>query len=91
MEELVKQAQAMPATVQIGKSGLTDSLFAEIDKQLKKREIIKVRYLKSFIYDKNRHDITQEIVTRTKSTLIEAKGFTITLYRSSPKRTQTHH
>ncbi|RLI88147.1 MAG: RNA-binding protein [Candidatus Altiarchaeales archaeon] len=64
--------------IQIGKSGITEPLIAEIKAQLKKRKILKVRILKS-ARTADRKEIAQEVAERAKADLLVVRGNTFTL------------
>jgi RNA-binding protein len=68
-------------TIWIGKNGASLQMLAEIDRQLEKTEIVKVKVLKSALTDEKVGTIASKIAQSTKSTLIETRGHTIILYR----------
>ncbi|NHJ04432.1 MAG: YhbY family RNA-binding protein [Candidatus Heimdallarchaeota archaeon] len=70
------------ANVQIGKNGLTDSIFEEITKQLDHNKIIKIKFLQNFLTDDLNVDINK-ICSKTKAVLVEKRGRTIIIYKSS--------
>ncbi len=76
-------SKSIEATVRIGKNGLTENLVNEIKKQLQKRNIVKIKFLKSFIADKDKRKIIQQIVEKTGGELVHAVGFSVTLYKKS--------
>ncbi|MFQ5978465.1 MAG: YhbY family RNA-binding protein [Candidatus Heimdallarchaeota archaeon] len=45
--EIINKLLHTPATIQVGKQGVTDTLLQELKAQLEKRKIVKVRILKS--------------------------------------------
>ena len=56
-------------------------MLAEIDRQLEKTEIVKVKVLRSALTDEKVETIASEIAQSTESMLIETRGHTIILYR----------
>lgn len=70
-------AQKKP-TIQIGKSGVTDSLIDEIKLQVRRQKTLKVRILKS-ARTTDREKIAQKVAEKTNSRLIEVRGNTFTL------------
>ena len=48
-KQLIERSKAIEPTIRIGKSGITESQIEEIKKQLKKRKLIKIKFLRSFI------------------------------------------
>ena len=84
--KLKKKSVNLKPIVRIGKNGLNSDVFDEINRQLDKKELIKIKLTKSFISEKNKKQVVEEIVVKTKSTLIGFVGFTITLYRAKNRK-----
>ena len=64
--------------VRIGKKGITDELMEEIDLQLSRREIIKIRYL----LDISKQDLirlAKSLASSLNVTLVEVRGRTFIL------------
>jgi len=68
-------------TIWIGKNGVSQQMLAEIDRQLEKTEVVKVRILRSVFTDEKVTAIASKITQSTKSALIEIRGHTIILHR----------
>ena len=68
-------------TIWIGKNGVSQQMLTEIDRQLEKTEMVKVRILKTALINNNAKTVASKIAQSTKSTLIEVRGHTIILYR----------
>lgn len=64
--------------IQVGKSGVTESLIAEIKMQLKRKKILKVRILKS-ARTVDRRVIAQEVAEGANADLSIMRGNTFTL------------
>ena len=84
-DELAK-AKQMPATVQVGKAGITPGTVDEIVKQLKKRGMVKVRLLRSFreAEGAEQHDkraVAEALAHRTAAQLVLVMGFAVVLRR----------
>jgi len=71
--------KAIEATIRVGKNGITDSLIEEIKKQLKKRKIVKVKMLTSFVKIKNKKEAAKEIALKTKADIVNMTGFVFVL------------
>ena len=84
-KELRKKAKLLKPMVWIGKNGFNEEVFKEIDLQLKKKEFIKIKLVKSFISGKNKKEVAEDIAMKTSSKIIELVGFMLTIYRKSPK------
>ena len=71
-------------TVRIGKRGTTDPIMQEISRQLDKREMVKVKILKTALASEDVGEVAQRVVAETDSELVQLRGHTFILYR--PKR-----
>ena len=74
-------------TAWIGKDGLTPQLAIEIDKQLEKNKMVKVRILKTALQTETARAIATNAAEQTNSSLVEVRGHVFILYRR--KKTQT--
>ena len=77
-------AQGKP-TVCVGKGGVSGELLKEIEKQLKKDEMVKVRILKSALANGEAHLIVSKIARQTEASLVEVRGHTFMLYKPDKK------
>lgn len=68
-------------TIWIGKSGVSQELLKEIEKQLEKKETVKVKILKSAIREKEAEEIASKIAEQTEASLVEVRGHTFMLYK----------
>ena len=84
-ENLRKKGRALPAVVRVGKAGVTDSLVEEIDKHLKKKKLIKVKFLKSATTEASVRELAEKISSETKSEIIMVMGLTAVFYREKRK------
>lgn len=82
-KELKKKAQNLVALVHIGKSGLSDAVLAEIEKQLKIHKLVKVKLLKNFMDDTpmTKREIGEMLATKMNSVLVSVVGNTVVLYK----------
>ncbi len=78
---LKRDAAHLTPLLNIGKSGVTDSLIEELLRQLKQNKLVKVKILKSALEDMDRKTIAEELAKRTGSKLIEIRGSSTVLYR----------
>ena len=74
-------AQGKP-TVCVGKNGASKNALGEIEKQLKRKEMVKVRILKSALAHEEAEQIALKIAEQTKASLVEVRGRTFMLYKS---------
>lgn len=79
--QLKSEASQISPILNIGKSGINDSVIDELNKQIKARRLVKVKVLKSAETEKDLKIISEELAVATKSTLIEVRGRTVVLYR----------
>lgn len=70
---------SLPIVVRVGKSGLTESVISEIKKQIKKRKIIKIKFLPVHAAGKNKKEFAKEIAAKTNTTLVSQVGFVVVL------------
>jgi len=75
-------------TVWIGKEGATPKTVKEISRHLEKREMVKVKILKSALKEEETRSIASKISQQTASTLIDIRGHTLILYRPRKKKKQ---
>jgi len=71
--------------VWIGKNGISQEVLVEVDRQLEKTEMVKVRILKVALEENNAKAIADEIAQQTESVLVEVRGHTFMLYRKKKK------
>ena len=76
-----RELSAERPTIWVGKGGATPQIVSEISRQLEKREIVKVRVLKSALKDEEVKSVASKIAEETSSTLIEVRGHTLLLYK----------
>jgi len=81
LHELRKRAKNLDAVLRIGKSGITPSVLAEIQRQLSKNKLIKLKYLKSFLQSHDRKAVSERISNLTESVMVSQVGSVVTLYK----------
>ncbi len=72
-------------TIWIGKEGTTAQLVNEVNNQLKRREMLKAKILKTALQKEKAKDIATKVATQTNSTLVEVRGHTFMLYKRRKK------
>ena len=68
-------------TIQIGKNGVSEKLVKEIEKQLEKKEMVKIKILQSALEGEEAREIASKIAEQTVSSLVEVRGHTFMLYK----------
>jgi|TARA_B110000438_G_C15782690_1_gene636974 RNA-binding protein len=70
-------------TLRIGRSGLTDAMFEELDAQLRSRKVVKIKMNKGLVEERGeRRVIFEEIATRVNAILVDARGNVAIYWRS---------
>ena len=77
-------AHALKPVVLIGQQGLTDTLVASVDANLRHHELIKVHF-NDFKEKPAKQQISQTLAQRTQAHLVGLIGHTAIFYRSHPK------
>jgi RNA-binding protein len=75
-----------PVTLQFGKDALTDTWLEEFRDQLKRRKVVKVRFLNAGRSQKSTKDWALEVATKTGARLVDVRGFTAT-FEAGPRAT----
>jgi len=68
-------------TIQIGKNGVSQKLMKEIEKQLEKKKMVKIKILPSALEGKEAKEIASKIAEQTEASLVEVRGHTFMLYK----------
>ena len=66
-------------TINIGKSGVKESVIEEIKRQLKAREVVKIRFSKAISLDKKKN--IDNIMEKTNSKLIDLRGNVAVIFK----------
>ncbi|MCL2157044.1 MAG: YhbY family RNA-binding protein [Methanobrevibacter sp.] len=69
-------------TLNIGKAGINENVIEEIKRQLKSKEIVKLRFAKGIANEKEAY--IDSIVSDTKSKLVDLRGNVAILYKKKP-------
>lgn len=81
---LRSEAHHLDPIFQIGKSGLTDAILAQIDEALEARELLKVSVLQNCEEDKK--EIAEKIGAHKQIEVVQVIGSVIVLYRESTEK-----
>ncbi len=81
--KLISLAMNISATVQIGKNGLTESVFDQISTSLEDHELVKIGVLKTA--DVTAKTVIGEVAAALNAEPVQAIGNKIVLYRRSQK------
>jgi RNA-binding protein len=72
-------------TIWIGRGGASEDLLKEVEKQLYKNKMVKVKILKSGLAGQEAKQIALKIAEQTTSSLVEVRGHTFMLYKRRKK------
>ena len=72
-------------TIWIGKDGVTSQLLKEIEKQLEKKKMIKMRILKTALQNNDAAAIAATAAEQIGASLVEVRGHTFMLYKKRKK------
>lgn len=72
-------------TLRIGKGGVSERFLNELDKQLKKSKMVKVRILQTALLDDEAKRVASQVAEQTGACLVEVRGHTFMLYRARQK------
>lgn len=69
--------------INIGKNGITENVIREINFQLERHGIVKVKMLKNFRMSSKKHkkELAEEIASKINGKLIDFRGFVLTFKR----------
>ena len=80
------ELSAEKPTVWVGKEGASSQILNEISRQLEKREMVKIRVLRTALKDEETKEIASKIAEQTESTLVDVRGHTIILYKLEKRK-----
>ena len=81
LRDLKARAQKLEPLVKVGKSGLTEGFYRNLDEIFANHELVKVKF--ADLKDQKK-ELTPQIVEKTQSHLIMQVGNVIVLYRKKP-------
>ena len=73
-------------TVWIGKEGLTEQSLSEIEKQLKKNKMLKIKILQTALIQETKKEIAAKAAEQTGALLVDLRGHIFILYRKKEKQ-----
>jgi RNA-binding protein len=78
--DLRKEAHDLDVTVWVGKSGIS-AVEEELDDQLKRRDLVKVKFLRSARAGTTVEELTAELADRVNADVVETRGNTGVVHR----------
>jgi len=85
-KKLKLKSKSLEPIVRVGKNGLTDNMLAHINNLLKKRKLIKIKFLKSFADANDAKRAMDEIAGKLSADIVKKIGFTVVLYRRAQSK-----
>lgn len=79
LQVLKERSRTLEPVMRIGAKGLTQGAIEEIQRQLKRKKLIKIKLLKSFISDKDKNEIPVQIARAADAILVDRMGLVIVL------------
>jgi RNA-binding protein YhbY len=80
---------ALPILVRVGKAGITDSIIGEIKKHVKKRKMVKVKFLPAHASGKDKRQFAKELAEKTGTKTIHQVGFVVVLGQNAETLVQS--
>ena len=68
-------------TIWVGKEGLAPTVVAEVEKQLQKTKMVKIRILPSALKDETAKTIAAKAAEQTDAAVVDVRGHVFILYR----------
>lgn len=73
-------------TIWVGKEGLKPNVLTEVEKQLQKTKMVKIRILPSALKEMTAKDIATRTAEQTNAALVEVRGHVFILFRKRRKQ-----
>lgn len=80
---LKKQAHELQPSIQVGKSGITETVIRQVDEMLEKRELVKGKCLDTS--PDAVHEVMQTLLEETGADFVQTIGHTFVIYRPAKK------
>ncbi len=79
IKHLKTKGKQLEPIIRIGKSGITENVIMDLKKHLDKRNLIKIKFLRSYISTIDKAEAFKKITDLTDSVLIDSTGFVIVI------------
>ncbi len=79
-------ANAVPAIMQVGKAGITDSLITQVDEYLEQHELVKGSVLKNALF--TAREVCEELAEELSAEYVQVIGNKFVIYRESKENKQ---
>ncbi len=88
-KRLKQKGRQIEPIVRVGKNGLTATVVEQINKAISKKELIKIKFLKSFLEQYDKKESANKLANLLEAELIDQVGFNAVLYKRANKRIKT--
>ena len=78
-KEILAKAKLLEPLVRIGKQGITDNLIVDLKDHLKKRKMIKVKFLRAFIDGKDKKELGVTLAAACDARVVAQIGHVVVL------------
>tara|TARA_B100000579_G_C22418926_1_gene659878 strand:- start:312 stop:575 length:264 start_codon:yes stop_codon:yes gene_type:complete len=80
VQKLAKSRDFQPS-VRVGKSGITENLIQEIDEQLSKKKVVKIKINRGLFQRDQIKQVWQHLSSETNSNIVTSRGNVCVLWR----------
>lgn len=77
----IANSREFQPSIRIGKSGITENLIEEIDAQLSKKDIVKIKINRGLFERSKVEEVWKHLSDETNSTIVSARGNVCVLWR----------
>jgi RNA-binding protein len=81
MKGLKDKARTLQPIVNIGKNGMTDEIIGHVKMLIKKKKLMKVKFLRSYLDTHDKKKAAIELCERTGAGIIDQIGNIVTIYK----------
>jgi len=81
LKKMRQESKILTPNINIGKNGLTDQVIKNIKEELSRHKLVKLKILQSYLSDKDKNEVFDDIAEKTGAKIVHKIGFTITLTR----------
>lgn len=81
ISELRSKSKTLEPIARVGKNGFTENAVKEIDTFLRRKKLVKIKFLKGAAEGHDRKALAKELAEKTNSEVIDLVGFSVAIYR----------
>ena len=79
--DLISKAKKLEPLLRVGKDGLTEGVVKEIQRQLRQKKLIKIKFFKSALGKTDKKQVFSGLADATGSEIVLQVGFVLVLYK----------